>query len=139
MPSTAVLVDAGAFIAFFHIGDKDHARIASYLRRHFGHMITTWPALAEASHLVGHKRVALLDYVATPRWRILGMESAAPRLRDLMRKHADRPMDLADASVIWAAGETGVTDVLATDRADFAIYRTRTGLALRVVQDLETS
>ena len=132
MPSTAVLVDAGAFIAFFHSGDEHHAPITSYLRRHFGLLITTWPALAEASHLVGDKRVALLDYVATPRWRVLGMENAVPRLRDLMRKYADRPMDLADASIVWAAEETGVLDVLTTDRADFAVYRTRTGRALRV-------
>ena len=135
MPSTAVLVDAGAFIALFHRGDDDHARIAAYLRQHFGHLITTWPALAEASHLVGHKRVALLDYVAAPRWRILGMEGAAPRLRDLMRKYSDRPMDLADASIIWAAEETGVLDVLTTDLTDFAIYRTGTGRALRILPD----
>ena len=42
----------------------------------------------------------------------------------MIRKYADRPMDLADASLVWLAEKTGVTDIITLDRADFAIYRT---------------
>ena len=47
-----------------------------------------------------------------------------PRLAALIRKYADRPMDLADASLVRLAEKTGVTDIIAIDRADFAMYRT---------------
>ena len=33
-------------------------------------------------------------------------------------------MDLADASLVWLAEKTGVTDIITIDRADFAVYRT---------------
>jgi predicted nucleic acid-binding protein len=33
-------------------------------------------------------------------------------------------MDFADASLVWAAEQTGVREILTTDR-DFEIYRTR--------------
>jgi uncharacterized protein len=47
-----------------------------------------------------------------------------PGLSTMMRKYAERPMDLADASLVWLANNTGVTDIITIDRADFAVYRT---------------
>lgn len=42
-------------------------------------------------------------------------------------------MDLADASIVWAAEQTGVDQVLTVDCADFEIYRTKTGARLQVL------
>ncbi len=42
----------------------------------------------------------------------------------VMRKYSDRPMDLADASLVWLASRIAVTDIATIDRADFAVYRT---------------
>ena len=53
-----------------------------------------------------------------------------------MRKYADRPMDFADASLMWAAEETGAREILTTDR-DFEIYRTRTQERLQLVLALQ--
>jgi PAS domain-containing protein len=69
----------------------------------------------------------------TGRWRTLGMEGAAPRLRELMLKYADRPMDLADASMVWAAEHTENRRILTTDRTDFDIYRTKSGQAFEIL------
>jgi predicted nucleic acid-binding protein len=49
-----------------------------------------------------------------PRWGLSAM----------MRKYVDRPMDLADASLVWLANTWGVTDIITIARADFAVYRT---------------
>ena len=49
----------------------------------------------------------------------------------MMRKYAERPMDLADASLVWLANRSGVTDIIAIDRADFAVHRTANRKALR--------
>jgi len=42
-------------------------------------------------------------------------------------------MDLADASMVWAAEQTGALQILTADRADFEIYRTRSGKRLDVL------
>jgi len=47
-----------------------------------------------------------------------------------MRKYADRPMDLTDASLSWLANSLNITDIT-VDRADFAVYRTANRRAFR--------
>jgi predicted nucleic acid-binding protein len=42
-------------------------------------------------------------------------------------------MDLADASLVWLANKTDITDIITIDRADFAVYRTRKRKAFRNV------
>lgn len=104
------------------------------LAEFFGDLVTTWPAVTEACHIVpAHLAVALVEKLSGPRWSIPGMEGAAPRLAELLRKYADRPMDLADASMLWAAEQTGTTRILTADRADFEIYRTKAGRKLEVL------
>lgn len=61
------------------------------------------------------------------------MDGAVPRLAELLRKYADRPMDLADASMLWAAEQVMATQILTADRADFEIYRTKAGRKLEVL------
>lgn len=45
----------------------------------------------------------------------------------IVRKYADQDSDLADAALVWLAGQTGVRDVLTVDKADFSVYRLRGG------------
>jgi len=84
VPSTGVLVDAGALIALLNRNDPDHGAVVEFFGSHFGILVTTWPVLAEATHLVGDKRTSLMAYVNQSRWRILGMDGAGPRVRELM-------------------------------------------------------
>jgi predicted nucleic acid-binding protein len=67
----------------------------------------------------------VLDLVAAPLWRVLDSAAGLARIAELLRKYADRPMDFADASLVWAAEQTGAREILTTDQ-DFDIYRTRT-------------
>lgn len=133
MARPALLVDAGALIALVNSRDQYHHGIRRTLEGFFGELVTTWPVVTEACHILpDHLGPALLRWLSTSRWRALGMEKAAPRLRELMLKYADRPMDLADASMIWAAEHTGARQILTTDHTDFAIYRTKTGQRLEI-------
>ena len=50
-------------------------------------------------------------------------EDQASLQADMMEKYDDLPMDLADASLVWLAGEVGSNLIATTDRTDFAIYR----------------
>ena len=56
-----------------------------------------------------------------------------PGLSKLVRKYADRPMELADASLVWLANKTDITDIITMDRADFSVYRTNRRTAFRNV------
>jgi len=134
MARPALLVDAGALIALVNHRDRYHGSVSEILGGFFRDLVTSWSAVAEASHILPiHLGPALLGWLSAPRWRILGMEKGVPRLRDLMLKYADRPMDLADASMIWAAEQTGIRRILTTDRTDFEIYRTRSGQRLEIL------
>ena len=41
----------------------------------------------------------------------------------LLEKYRDRPMDLADASLVVLAERLAVSEILTVDRADFDVYR----------------
>ena len=134
MARPALLVDSGGLIAIANARDRLHRPVLAVLTDFFGDLITTWPAVTEACHIVpGHLGASLVDKLSGPRWGILGMEGAAPRIAELLVKYADRPMDLADASMIWAAEQTGALRILTADRRDFEIYRTKTGRRLEVL------
>lgn len=124
MPS--ILVDTGPLIALASRRDRWHARCASFLRGFRGELITTWPVLTEFSHLVASNAVigSLQAWVERGGLCIHPMgQDELKSVVDWMHRYADRPMDLADASLVHVACATGVTDVWTVDRADFETYR----------------
>lgn len=134
MARPALLIDTGGLVAIANAKDHLHRPALAVLAEFFGDLITTWPAVTEACHIVpAHLNAALLEKLAKPRWRILGMDNAASRLAEMIWKYADRPMDLADASMMWAAEQTGTLRILTADKVDFEIYRTKTGKKLEVL------
>jgi hypothetical protein len=46
-----------------------------------------------------------------------------PRMRELMWKYRDLPMDLADAALVRVAEREGLRRIFTIDRQDFEIYR----------------
>jgi len=90
-------------------------------------LLTTWACLAEAMHLVcrfgGHTaQDELWEYVA--RGVLLVRRHAddeLARMRVLMARYSNVPMDLADASLVVAAERTGIQRIFTLDR-DFRIY-----------------
>jgi uncharacterized protein len=50
-------------------------------------------------------------------------EADAPRMRELMEKYRDLPMDLADAALVRVAERDALTEVFTLDRKHFSLYR----------------
>jgi predicted nucleic acid-binding protein len=50
-------------------------------------------------------------------------QAAAPRLRQLVKKYADHPMDFADACLVYMSEQTKDCQIVAIDRRDFTAYR----------------
>jgi hypothetical protein len=45
------------------------------------------------------------------------------KIKRLMKKYADLPMDFADASIVCLASETGMQNIVTFDKKDFTIYK----------------
>lgn len=52
-------------------------------------------------------------------------------LKRLMRRYANLPMDLADASLVWLGNQIGLLEVVTLDDRDFAVYRNAAGEPFR--------
>ena len=125
MPN-ATLVDAGPLIALLNPRDQDHARCVAFLQSYSGSLITTWPVITEASHLLSpsiNAQIALLKWIERGALEVRHIDvQAVQRIIVYTEKYRDRPMDLADASLVTLAIETRVTDIISID-SDFDIYR----------------
>ncbi len=130
MPS--MLVDAGPLIALMDRSDKHHARIIEFSRRYKGDLLTTWPVLAEACHFLPERlQIDLLRWADSGRLHVAELHrSALASLAEWKERYMDLPMDLADASLLWVAQQTGVLEILTIDLRDFSVYRLPNGKAL---------
>ena len=86
-----------------------------------------WPALTEAVYLVQRwpsAQMELLNLVESGALRILpfGRDDVA-RVKALMTKYRDLPMDLADAALVRVAEREGIRTIFTIDRRDFSLYR----------------
>lgn len=122
-----ILVDAGPLVALADRTDAHHAACVKALQRLRQPLATVWPALTEAVYLVQRWPKAqseLLKLVEGGSLRILPMSREdIPRVRALMEKYRDLPMDLADAVLVRAAERERVRTVFTIDRRDFSVYR----------------
>lgn len=121
-----LLVDTGPLVALANKRDKFHLACTEYLKNYRGRLLTTWAVLTEFSHLASSVEATLPLYHWIERGGLelmpLGREELITAI-DWIERYADRPMDLADASLVVAALKTGCTKIWTLDRADFETYR----------------
>ena len=133
MAGQRVLVDTGPLVALMNKRDRHHQRFVEYLKFFQGQLVTTWPVLTEVTHHVPvSKAVEIIALVRDGALEVIDLGNAGERVHDLMKKYADRPMDLADASLVWAAEYTGIEQVMTID-SDFAVFRLANGHRLQVL------
>lgn len=127
----AVLVDAGPMVAAFGANQPRAAHYIDLFRRAAElqwSLSTTWPCVVEASYLLSPpQRYTLLRWVGAGAIAVFPFQQEA--LDDfvgLMQRYTEASrteMDLADASLVWLASETGVTTIMTLDVRDFSRYR----------------
>ncbi len=122
------LADAGPLVALIDADEPDHERCKKLLGEIRLPLLTTWPAFTEAMYLLGRAggwtgQEAL--------WRIVlrrdlviadASEDTNRRAAELMERYSDRPMDLADATLVALAEERELAKIFTLD-VDFHIYR----------------
>ena len=137
----SILLDAGPQIALFAPDDKHYRRyddLVSELAPGGLRLLTTWPCIVEASHLLGvPQRYELLRWVELGGVLVypFGTEHLADIVGWIQRytEAGKREMDLADASLYWVATETGVREIMTLDLRDFSRYRLPDGSAFELI------
>ena len=116
-------------MALIHADDRHHDSCRDALEQIREPLATVWPVITEAMYLLdfsSQAQDALWRLLERDAVKILPLDARdVPRLRELMRKYRDLPMDLADAALVRAAERERISRVFTIDRRDFEVYRPR--------------
>jgi len=124
-----ILADTGFFIALGNNRDRYHSRSIQVISTLREPLITTYPVITETSYLLARDaglavQFEFLTEVANGTFPVFDLQSQhLSRMVELMRRYANLPMDLADASLVVLAEHLGHGRILTCDRRDFSIYR----------------
>jgi uncharacterized protein len=137
----AALVDAGPMVAAFGKNQPERSRYQALFKLASNEqwsLATTWPCVVEASYLLSPpQRYAMLRWVAAGAVSVFPFaQEALEAMVDLMRRYTEAPrteMDMADASLVWLAADTGVPRIMTLDRRDFSRYRLPDGRAFEIL------
>jgi len=121
-----VLIDAGPIIALFDKDDKYHKDIINFIKDTKYKFITTTAVLTEVSFMLNFNvEVQILFFEWVMREGVIlheiGQRDIA-RIIELTKKYKDIPMDFADATLMLAAEQRGIKEIISLD-SDFYIYR----------------
>lgn len=134
-----ILTDTGPLIALLDRRDSYHEICVGMLDTLPPEpMLTTWPCLTEAMHILGS--IGGYRYQSVL-WKLvkdgnLELHDLTPsetnKMKMLMKKYQDKPMDLADASLVALAESMKFRHIFTID-SDFLIYRLSDGSMLETV------
>lgn len=123
-----ILIDANAFIYICDKGQDKHLQFLKSVESITTDIVSTYPCLTEAMYFMGklygwHGQQLLWDFLSK---NTIGLYQLSPddleRMKNLMKKYSDVPMDFADASLV-AAAEALATNKILTSDSDFYVYR----------------
>jgi hypothetical protein len=123
----SALIDTGAILALLDRDDRWHRPCVAAFESFRLPLLTSVAVLTELFHLVGD---APRDVEAARAFVRSGAVSVAsiddgdlPALDALMVRYRDRPMGLADATLVHLAERESLTSVFTVDRNGFETYR----------------
>lgn len=123
-----ILVDAGPLVALIHQDDRQHQRCKETFSSLSEPLGTVCPVLTEAMYLLRFSweaQNALWEIVETGAVQILPLDRGdVPRMKEMMRRYRDLPMDFADAALVCVAERERLRRIFTLDRRDFEVYRT---------------
>lgn len=121
-----IIADSGPLISLFNASEPRHGEVKSFVGSFSGLLLTTWPVVTEVTHLLGYsvdRQIAFLRWIERGALEMLEQPAdIVDKFIALMDKYRDRPMDLADASLIMLSMQTGIRDIITFD-SDFDFYR----------------
>jgi len=126
-------------IALFDADDGLHIPVLEWVKDFEGKLISTWPVVTEVTHLLDFSVKTQLEFLEwIERGAVVIFELQAHHLREIrntIHKYSDLPADFADATLLVAAHEMKVDEILSLDH-HFSVFRTKKGDPLIQVLDL---
>ena len=135
--SARALIDTGALLALLDRTDGWHRACVETLQKLRLPLATSEAVLTELFHLIGDS-----NYEMEAAWRLvrsgavvlLSIEHGElDAVHALMSRYADRPMDFADATLVYLAKRESLSTVFTIDHDDFETYRMEGRRRFRVV------
>ncbi len=121
------LIDTGAILAMLDRSDRWHRACIDAFQQLRLPLLTSEAVLTELFHLVGESRAemeAAWSLIRTGAILLAPIEDAElQHVHILMSRYWDRPMDFADATLVYLAKRESMSTVLTVDHADFETYR----------------
>lgn len=121
------LIDTGAILALLDRSDRWHRICVETFSSLRLPLITSEAVLTGLFHLVGDSRQEMETTWKFVRSGALQMAAISdeelPAVHSLVSRYWDRPMDFADATLVYLAKREALSTVFTVDRPDFEIYR----------------
>jgi uncharacterized protein len=137
---TPVLVDSSFFVALFNRREAAHLRCLEAYQALDAQLVTCEACITEALHLLRHAGAAVEALFTSIEQGALEvpfhLDRSVPRVRGVLYKYRDTPVDFADACLIQMADELDTGDILTLD-SDFKHYRWRRNKPFRLLIPLE--
>ena len=132
-----LLLDTGALVSLLDRSQTHHLKCRRAFADWTGPVVSTEAVLTEATHLlagVRGGRAACVDFFLSGGALLVPSSTASlQRVRKLLDKYGDLPMDFADATLVALAEELDCTSVFTTDRTDFSVYRIKGRKPFRIL------
>ena len=122
----SILSDVGPLIALFDKDDKHHDTIKDYIKRNRVKFVSTIAVITEVTYMLDFNvkaQISFLEWISQGGIIIHTInQKEIIRIIELSKKYQDVPMDFADATLVVAAEQTGIREIISID-SDFEIYR----------------
>lgn len=134
-----LLLDTGALVSLLDRSQTHHAACRRRFDDWDGSVVSTEAVLTEATQLLagvhGGTASCVDFFLAGGAVLVPSTAASLRRVRTLLDKYADLPMDFADATLVALAEELGSNVVFTIDRTDFSIYRLKDRKAFRILPE----
>jgi len=121
------LIDTGAILALLDRADRWHPVCFEQLQRFRFPLITSEAVLTEVFHLARNDRrgmESVWTFVRSGAVKLAEIQdSELPAIHALMSRYWDRPMDFADATLVYLAKRESLSTIFTVDHDDFETYR----------------
>jgi len=121
------ILDTGPWVALIDRNESSHYDCVNWLKGFRGHLYSTEAILTEVMDLLNFSadaQSAALDFILQSVVELIPTDiESAQKVKSLMNKYADLPMDYTDATLVCLAADTGIHDIVTLDKKDFSIYR----------------
>lgn len=132
-----LLLDTGALVSLLDRSQTHHLACRRVFDEWAGAVVSTEAVLTEATHLLtrvsGGPASCIEFFLSGGAVLVPSTPASLRRVRKLLDKYADLPMDFADATLVALAEDLGTSLVFTTDRTDFSVYRIKDHRPFRIL------